>query len=190
MTAPGAVGERASGDRIVGSAGGRHRHEPGLPGTFDESPRRLSWDELQVAQRLVAEGHQVRSLPEGRELGKTADLEVCREPAEIKTLGPGAGSRTLTNALIRASAQAPEAIIDASRSGMSRASAEIGVARFSQRCRPGRIQEVRVFGADFELAYQAADLARMAALARVAGPDGAVRRTPPGRRGQQLGIGW
>ncbi len=63
------------------------RHH-GAAGSFDESERRASHDELAAAQILAAEGHQVRTVAERRG-ARTADLTACGTSVEVK------GFRTL-----------------------------------------------------------------------------------------------
>jgi len=137
-------------------------HAPTRPGRFDESARRVSWEELTVAQVLVCEGHLVRALSERPRRGPIADFEVCGVPTEVKTLDPGASARTLANALLRGRDQGDVVIVDASRSGLPRWSAGRGVALFAARQPLGRVEAVRVLGAGFDLRYDRGQLARLA----------------------------
>jgi hypothetical protein len=149
-------------------------HPLGAPGSFDERPRRLSHDEFAVARLLVAEGHRVRSLPEGRVLGRTADLEVCGVTTEIKTLKPGATSWSVENQLTRAIGQGDQVIVDARGSGLKRRWAERGVTRFAaRRPWPGAISSVRVVGEDYHLSYDRRELTRLRGFHR--GPPGLGR---------------
>lgn len=134
----------------------------GTPGSFDERARRLSHEEFAVARLLVAEGHRVRSLPQGRQLGRTPDLEVCGEATEIKTLQPGATSWTVENQLTRAIGQGQAVIVDARGSGLKRRWAERGVSRFAaRRPWPGAVTSVRVVGDDYHLSYDRRELTRL-----------------------------
>jgi hypothetical protein len=139
-----------------------HSHPTGQTGTFDESERRVSWDELAVARLLVGDGHTVRAVQERRRGGPTADFEVCGLMTEVKTLDPGASARTLANALRRGREQGDALIIDATRSGLSRARAERGAARFAAGADLGRAGHVCVLGAGYVLTYTRRDLVRMA----------------------------
>jgi hypothetical protein len=135
------------------------RHPPGHRGLLDETARRLSHEELAVAQLLVAEGHQVRSLAASDR--PTGDLRVCGRETEIKSLRPGANSRTVTNALRRAQDQGVDVIIDARQSGLLRLAAERGVADFASRTQRGRVERIRVLGGDFDRTYGRHDIHRL-----------------------------
>jgi hypothetical protein len=135
------------------------RHPPGRRGLLDESARRLSHEELAVAQLLVAEGHHVRSLATSD--SPTGDFDVCGRETEVKTLNPGATSRTVTNALRRAQEQGVDVIIDARQSGLLRLAAERGVADFAARRYQGRVEGVRLLGSGFDHSYQRHHLDRL-----------------------------
>jgi hypothetical protein len=139
-----------------------HRHLPGQAGTFDESERRLPWDELVVAKILVTEGHDVRSLHERRGEGPRPDFDVCGVRTEVKTLDRGARAKTLSNALTRGRDQGSALIVNATDSGLSRRLAEQGVRDFAAKGLLGTIGEVRVLGTGFSLSYSRSDLNRMA----------------------------
>jgi hypothetical protein len=136
-----------------------HRHPPGHQGQLDETARRLSHEELAVAELLVSEGHSVRSLATSDR--PTGDLSVCRRETEIKSLRPGATSRTVTNALKRAQEQGVDVLIDARKSGLLRLAAERGVSDFAAGPHRGRVERVRVIGSGFDRSYQRHDLDRM-----------------------------
>jgi hypothetical protein len=149
------------GDGAVASLSA-HRHRPGQGGTFDESERRVPWDELVVAKILVKEGHDVRSLHERSGEGQRADFDVCGVKTEVKTLDPGARAKTLANALTRGRDQGEVLIVNATDSGLSRRLANQGVRDFADKGRFGHIGEVRVLGSGFSLSYNRSDLSRMA----------------------------
>jgi lambda repressor-like predicted transcriptional regulator len=154
------------GRREAGGAGCRH---DGDPGHLDESARRLSHEELAVAQLLVAEGHRVTALRVGG--GRTADLDVCGVPTEVKSLQPGATSRTLSNALRRAAGQGEQVIVDARSSGLDHRWAKRGIEQFAACLRPGpparrsadQVSAVPVIGDGYELFYSRAAMLRLAA---------------------------
>jgi hypothetical protein len=150
-------GRRAASGGLLST----HRHPPGQLGIFDESQRRVSWDELSVARTLVAEGHHVRALHERGGEGRRPDFDVCGVPTEVKTLDGGATPHTVTNAMMRGRAQGDVLIVDATNSGLSRHQADLGVHRFAQKGQLGRIGEARVIGSGFELSYSRADLTRI-----------------------------
>jgi hypothetical protein len=137
-----------------------HRHALGPAGQLDESARRLSHEELAVARLLVGEGHHVRSQATADR--PTADLSVCGRETEIKTLNPGATSRTVANALRRAAGQGRDVIVDARQSGLLRLAADHGVAAFAARSDRSGIERVRVLGNGFDRSYHGHDLDRMA----------------------------
>jgi hypothetical protein len=144
-------------------SGFAHSHPPGTPGTFDESERRVPWDELLVARFLVEDGHVVRSLAARSGRGPTADFDVCGIRTEVKTLDPGATSRTVLNALRRGREQGDTLIVNATDSGLSKVAGERGVGRFSGRGDLGRVGHVCVLGDGFVLSYSRRDLLRMPA---------------------------
>lgn len=112
-----------------------------------------------MARLLVNEGHNVRSLATSER--PTGDLMVCRDETEVKSLKPGATSRTVTNALKRAKDQGVEVIVDARQSGLQRLAAERGVAGFATKQDRGRVERVRVVGSDFDRTYRRHDLDRL-----------------------------
>jgi hypothetical protein len=133
------------------------RHGRSVPGALDERARRLSHEELAVAQTLAREGHLVRSLAETRGQGPRADLEVCGRPVEVKSWLPAAdrGGRLPTpqsvfNKLVRAARQAPAVVLYARGSGLSPTDARRGLALFQSTS--SRLPSVRVLGDGFELA--------------------------------------
>ncbi len=162
MTAP--LPDRPAGDLPPRPA--RHAHPIGHPGTLDESARRLSHEEMAAARLLVSEGHHVRSQATGST--PTADFIVCGKETELKTLQPGATSRTVANALKRARDQGTDVIVDGRGSGLTRLGAHAGVAEWARRPDRGRIERVRVLGAGFDRSYGPHDLDRLG-------------RRPPGR---------
>jgi hypothetical protein len=120
----------------------------------------VSWPELEVGRLLAAEGHDVRAIPDGRGRGKIADFDVCGVATEVKTLSPGGTSSTLANALRRGREQGEIVVVNASVSGLTRDWASRGVREFATERRLGKIKEVRVIGAGFELSYGRAELIR------------------------------
>jgi hypothetical protein len=139
-----------------------HRHPPGQDGTFDESERRVPWDELVVARMLVKEGHHVRSLHERNGEGPRPDFDVCGVKTEVKTLDRGASVQTVVNALTRGRNQGDVLIVNATDSGLSRRQADLGARRFAEKGELGRIAEARLIGAGFNLCYSRSDLNRLA----------------------------
>lgn len=129
-------------------------------GSLDESARRLSHEELHVARALAAEGHTVRSLPDGRGRGRTADLEVCGVPVEVKSWlslgerhGVAPGPRSVVNKLISAEGQSGLVVLVANGSGLSASAATTGVARYAALRPSSSIRTVRVLGDGFDLSW-------------------------------------
>jgi hypothetical protein len=160
------------------TAGCHHGREAG---SFDESARRVSWPELEIGRLLAAEGHHVRAIPDGRGRGKIADFDVCGVATEVKTLGPGATSSTLANALRRGRDQGEIVIVNVSAGGLARHWADRGVREFASERRLGKISGVRVIGAGFELSYDRADLIRAFQPRQVHPRQPEQHRRPPGR---------
>jgi hypothetical protein len=138
-----------------------HRHLPGQQGSFDETERRVPWEELRVARLLVGEGHHVRALHERNGQGPRPDFDVCGVPTEVKTLDAGATPQSVANAMARGRKQGDEVIIDATGSGLSRRQVEFGVRLFAEKGQFGRIAEARVLGKGFGLSYSRTDLSRI-----------------------------
>jgi hypothetical protein len=134
-----------------------------LPGHLDESQRRLDYPELAAARMLVAEGHTVRTIKEGRGRGPTADFDVCGTPTEIKTLIPQAerrgarpaNDRSVFNQLVRGINQGSVTIVMAKGSGLRPADAAAGVNRFAARADQGTTRAVRCVGDGWDLGWTA-----------------------------------
>jgi hypothetical protein len=151
--------------------GGCH-HPPGMPGSFDETARRLSHEELGAAQLLVSEGHDVRSLAERHgpgAKGRTPDLLACGMGVEVKTFLPPAerGGRlpeaaTVANKLLDARGQGCVALIWAKGKGLGRTTAEEGYRLFCAAAATeglGKLKAVRIVGDGFDVvAFPAADV--------------------------------
>ncbi|MBO0693840.1 MAG: hypothetical protein J2P58_13135 [Acidimicrobiaceae bacterium] len=130
------------------------------PTVLDERARRLSHQELAMAELLASEGHRVVSLAERRGSGPVPDLAVCRRPVEIKSFDALAdrlrGAPTewsVCNKLLGARTQAPTVILCGRGSGLSEEAARQGVAEFAGRGRVGRVRGVRVVGDGFDLSW-------------------------------------
>lgn len=137
----------------------RASHPPGRGG-LDETARRLSHEELRVAETLASEGHAVRSLAEARSHGRTADLEVCGEPVEVKSWlsladrnGVAPGWRSVVNKLISAEGQSSVVVLSAAGSGLSATDAATGIARYAAERPVSRIRSVRAIGDGFDLSW-------------------------------------
>ncbi|HET9075430.1 MAG TPA: hypothetical protein VFN68_00735 [Acidimicrobiales bacterium] len=154
-------------------------------GALDERARRLSHEELAVAEMFAAEGHLVRSLPESRRGGRRPDLEVCGSPVEVKSylrLGERAGPPTaesVFNKLMDAAGQADAAVLYGRGSGLSPATVRGGLARLAVEGRDRRLRVVRAVGDGFDLAW-----IRRPGLVRAM--EGGARR--PGPRRPDLGL--
>jgi hypothetical protein len=154
-------------------------------GTIDETARRLSHEELAVAEQLASEGHQVRSLAAGRRGGRTPDLLVCRAPVEVKSWlsqvergGVAPGSQSVANKLVQSEGQASLVVLNGRGTGLTAASAEAGMVAYAGLPHRARIASVRVLGDGFDLAW-----ARRPSLGRYR--DG----QPDRHRGPEAGLG-
>jgi hypothetical protein len=144
------------------------RDHGSIGGTLDETARRLTHEEFDVARQLVGEGHEVRSLAERRGRGRTPDLLVCGSPVEVKSWlsleerdGIPPGARSVGNKLIQAEGQAAVVIINGRGTGLSAKDAEAGMRIYSRRPHRAHIAAVRVLGDTFDLGW-----ARQSSLAR------------------------
>lgn len=160
-------------------------------GGIDESARRLSHEELAVAAKLAADGHRVLSLPEGRGRGRTADLEVCGRPVEVKSWraiedrhGRAPTARSVLNKLIDGRRQADTVVLNGRGSGLTAATARGGVALYAARPDGGQLSAIRVIGDGFDLAWS-----RQRYLA-VASDRPARVATEVRARRMELGLGW
>lgn len=130
-------------------------------GSLDETARRLSHEEFRVARALAAEGHTVKSVPERRGGGRTADLEVCGSPVEVKSWlalpdrrGVAPGPRSVVNKLVSAEGQGAAVVLSASGTGLSASDASAGVARYAALRPRSGISSVRVMGDGFDLSWR------------------------------------
>jgi len=146
------------GTRVEPQAQGSHGPRGG---SVDESARRLSHEELRVARAFAAEGHTVISIPERPGRGRTADLEVCGRPVEVKSWlsladrhGVTPGRRSVVNKLISAEGQSGFVVLVANGSGLSRADAVSGLARYASERPWSTIRTVRLIGDGFDLSWQ------------------------------------
>lgn len=130
-------------------------------GSLDESARRLSHEELRAAHAFAAEGHNVISLPERAGRGRTADLEVCGRPVEVKSWlsladrhGVTPTRRSVVNKLISAEGQSGFVVLVANGSGLSPADAMSGLAQYASERPWSSIRTVRLIGDGFDLSWQ------------------------------------
>jgi hypothetical protein len=152
------------GGRGAGAGGPRGNAAVGHPpggGSLDESARRLSHEELLAARAFAAEGHSVRAVPERRGRARTADLDVCGTPVEVKSWLPLAdrdgvapNHRSVVNKLISAEGQGRFVVIVAGGSGLSASDAAAGVARYAVTRPSSSVRTVRVIGDGFDLSWR------------------------------------
>jgi hypothetical protein len=153
-------------------------------GRLDETARRLDHPELAVARCLVAEGHDVVTIPERGGRGPIPDFLVCGQPVEVKALltrsertdGRRATAATVHNRLVSAVDQAGVVVVATAGSGCGAADAAAGVRSFVATRRTGRVGAVRVMGDGFDLSGRAPPV-------RAAGR-GPAPTPAPGLRGQ------
>lgn len=130
-------------------------------GSLDESARRLSHEELRAAKAFAAEGHTVVSMPERPGRGRTADLEVCGRPVEVKSWlsladrdGVIPSRRSVLNKLISAEGQSGFVVLVANGSGLSPADAMSGLAQYASERPWSTVRTVRLIGDGFDLSWQ------------------------------------
>ena len=145
-----------------------HCHHTGGVGSFDETARRASHEELGVANVLVAEGHRVRTLLE-RKGARTPDLVACGTSVEVKAFqslqqrgGRPPRPEHVANKMLDARGQGAVAVIWAGTSGLTQATAQAGYGLFCERAREkglGRVRAVRVIGEGYDMLFKpSADL--------------------------------
>jgi hypothetical protein len=170
------------------------RHH-GASGSFDETARRATHDELAVAQILAAEGHHVRTVAE-RTGARTPDLTACGTSVEVKAFqtleqrsGRPPSARSVANKILDARGQGAVAVVWAGDSGLTRATARAGYAMFCEKAVEkglGRLRAVRVLGKDFDLSLAAVADVRQIRQAPREGPVGQARRPAVGQDHQPL----
>jgi hypothetical protein len=148
-----------------------HCHHGGADGSFDETARRASHEELGVAKVLVAEGHNVRTLLE-RKGARTPDLVACGTSVEVKAFqslqqrdGRPPRPEHVANKLLDARGQGAVAVIWAGASGLTQATAQAGYGLFCERAREkglGLARAVRVIGDGFDISFRPSADLRMA----------------------------
>jgi hypothetical protein len=155
-------------------------------GHLDETARRLSHAELAVARLLAAEGHRVRSLPERPGRARTADLDVCGQPVEVKSWlapserqGRALTPKSVVNKLVQAHGQSACAVLFAGGSGLTDLTARAGLTAYASRPDSTRLAEVRVVGDGFDLAMNCRPGIELAAPAPAAALDPVPGRSPP-----------
>lgn len=135
-----------------------HAHPP-VGGTLDETSRRLSHEELAVAESLAAAGHRVVSVAESRSGGRSPDLEVCGRGVEIKSFDSTVARRrpptavSVMNKLLDASGQADVVVVHARGSGLTEGAARSGLAMAAATPRGAGLESVAVLGDGFATAW-------------------------------------
>jgi uncharacterized protein YukE len=101
-------------------------------GTIDESASRFNPDERAIADRLAADGRDVKAIPRGA--GRTPDAEVDGRPVEFKTVKTNdANAGTIKNTLdksARRGGQSPNIIVNAEGTSLSAQQAREGIQRY------------------------------------------------------------
>lgn len=129
------------------------------PGRLDEAARRLSHEELAAARILAADGHDVRSLDEGRN-GRRPDLAVCDTTVEVKSFRPTdergrpPSDRSVFNKLVDAAGQSRNVVLIGYGSGLTADTVRAGLARYAadRRRTPG-LDSIRALGDGFDLGW-------------------------------------
>lgn len=157
------------------------RHQ-GRPGTYDESVRRASHEELAVAHALVAEGHHVRTVAE-RTGARSPDLFACGVAVEVKSFlslddrqGRAPSAKSVANKLLDARGQGDVAVVWGRGSGLTEATARAGYRFFCEKALEGglgRLKAARIIGNGFDISF------RPQAEIRLARSEAARRPTRP-----------
>ena len=142
------------------------RAHDGAAGTLDETARRLSHEELSVAQTFTGAGHDVESVAESRRGGRRPDLLVCGEPVEVKSFCAAAerqrapSPQGVFNKLVDGAGQAPHVVLVGRGSGLSVETVRRGLSLYeSARLDPppGRtipaLSSVRAMGDGYDMAW-------------------------------------
>jgi hypothetical protein len=119
---------------------------------LDEGARPLLENERPLAEYLAAEGHSIKTLPEGGARRGGDILLDDASPVEIKSIDPGATDATIRNTVnnsVRRGGQARDIIIDARGSGLTLEQAQQGLKRAGGITR-GRVDSVRIIGDGFD----------------------------------------
>lgn len=128
---------------------------PIKPGIIDETERKFSSEEKRIAEKLSAEGRDVKALAEGTVPGRSGDALVDGVKTEFKSLDAGATNSTVKNRItesIKRGGQARNMILDARGSGLSEAEAVQGLNRVSNPAiHRGMLDSVRVMGDAFDI---------------------------------------
>lgn len=135
---------------------GRHHRAPGL---LDESARRLTHQELAVAEMLASEGHWIRSRPEHRGR-RSADLDVCGVAVEVKSWlsleqrdGRPPTARSVLNKLMQADGQARSVVLYAGDSELTLGEAARGLQLYAATSRRQPLANVRIVGDTFDVGW-------------------------------------
>lgn len=161
-------------------AGTWHCSHGATPGSYDETARRASHEELAVAKLLVAAGHRVRTVPESRG-ARSPDLMACGVGVEVKSFqslalrgGRPPTAEGVANKLLDARGQGALAVIWGPTSGLAEATARSGFNLFCQKAAAsglGRLRDARIVGPDFDFSLSAVAAVRLA--------PGATKPAPP-----------
>lgn len=112
-----------------------------------------------MAQLLASEGHQVRSVSESPGGGRTADLDVCGAPVEVKSyLALSARSRapgphSVFNKLLSAAGQADSVVLVGTGSGLTPQTVRRGISLLAESGRAPALSSVRAVGDGFDMSW-------------------------------------
>lgn len=189
MTAPSFSWQPVDGSGPAGFGCGMSHHVAGL---LDESARRLSHEELRVAETLAGEGHVVKSLRERNHGGREADLEVCGGKVEIKSFQSaefrdGSPSATsVANKLMDAVGQGDAVVLHGYGSGLTEETVRRGMVRVARHRPELAPSQVRVLGDGFDLSWSKGPVRDAARQARM--PPAERQAQPRSRRGPEVGL--
>jgi uncharacterized protein YukE len=136
------------------------------PGTVDETAKKFSGSERDIADLLASEGHNVEAVPESTISGQRMyDSLVDGQPTEFKSLDPPKDNRsasdvTVRNALGSANGQfktitpdqTANAVVDGRGSGLTEAQADSGLQRWLGTGR-NRMDTIRIIGDGWEITW-------------------------------------
>jgi hypothetical protein len=182
-------------ERVPGEFALPCHHPQGNPGEVDERLRRVDHEELAVGQLFGAEGHNLRSMPHLRKLGRQADWDACGWRVEVKSLaGNEEGPPTavdVANQILRGRGQGHLVTVYSTGSGLTQHQARRGLDLARERLDGfgwGGICGVRLVGDGYDLSFSARKLWAEARPGPIPRPSSSVALYPRPRREAEPGL--